>query len=668
MRFKSIRTRLIASIGVLALLLVLAVQVINIILLQNAFSRLIPEAMETSLQSAHLQITSKLESNFAALDALANMPFIRDTSVPLEERAAALVNFVAANPERGLQACAITDTEGRAALSLGVEIDVSIDDYFKEAITGKRVVSDPFISRATGNLLIVYAMPYYNTAGEIAGVLTLDVDALHLSRDFGVKGLGETGVAFAIAQDGTTVVSSDPETVTERLNDFVELENDPSLAGLVESERRMLLGEAGHGEHIYFGTKEFIYYMPVEGTTWSVAVTQAKNEALQTVNTITYSGIGVLVAGIIVSIVVAVVLSRSISRPIICLARATNELSQGDVNVEIDVNTNDEIGTLACAFSKMTENIRLQATIVGKIAQGDYTVSIPVRGEKDVMNLAINNLVDSSNVMMGEIRAAANQVANGAKQISGGAQALFAGSSRQTVAMEDLSATIGEVNTQADANSELANAAMNEVRESERLTKESLASMQEMTQAMQHIHAGSREIAKVIKVIDDIAFQTNILALNAAVEAARAGQHGKGFAVVAEEVRNLAGKSANAAKETTALIEASAAGVEQGVAIAKKTANSLGQVGAIATRNTEAMKAISEASRSQSVAVKDINQSIGQISQVVQANSATAEESAASAQELSSQSVLLDRVVNRFELKNIKPTLALEPHPTQDFH
>ena len=651
MRFKSIRTKLVVTLVTLTLALVLIQQVTNIVLIQSSFSKQVPVNMETSLQSAHRQIQAKLKANFAALNALAGMPFIRDTSIPLEERAAYLIDFVAANEHNGYQACAVTDTKGKAVLSLGVEIDVTLDDYYQEAIMGRAVVSDPFISRATGKLLIVYAVPYYDLDGRIGGVITLDVNALHLSEGFLLQGLGETGVAFAITQDGTTVVSNDLEAVTSGLNDFVEVLANPSLRELVEHEKNMVKGLTGHGEETYEGARELIYYMPIEGTTWSLAVTQTVAEAYGAVNSVMLSSVIVLVFVVLISVVCGVFLARSIARPIKGLAAVAHQLAEGDVAVNVRVEAQDEIGILAEAFLRMSENIRLQTEVIDQIAHGDFTQSIPVRGAKDVMNQAINYMVDNNNDLMGEIRMAAEQVAMGAHQIAGGSRMLASGSAEQATAMTEFSTSIGEVYRQAKANIELANDTMVKVTEAGRLVDESITSMRQVTEAIHAIETSSQKIASIIKVIDDIAFQTNILALNAAVEAARAGQHGRGFAVVADEVRHLAGNSAAAARETAMLIEASADYVARGVEIVARTSQSIEQVGVISFGNAQAMRRMSEASERQGMAIEEINLGIFQVSQVVQANSANAGESAASALALNDQSTLLNQIVDRFQLR-----------------
>jgi methyl-accepting chemotaxis protein len=346
-------------------------------------------------------------------------------------------------------------------------------------------------------------------------------------------------------------------------------------------------------------------------------------------------------------------LTKAIAFPARDLAKAAQELARGNVDVTITIDSHDEIGKLAQEFHNMIETIRHQAEVLDIMAQGDYTVTIPIRSEHDRMNQSITHLLDSFNHMMQDIRTAATQVSNGATQIAGAAQTLATGSSEQAATVEEFSATIALVQNQAEENTRIASQTLEDTQKAGRLMETSVAFMEQMTQSMQTINESSRDISKVIKVIDDIAFQTNILALNAAVEAARAGVHGKGFAVVADEVRNLASKSADAAKETAALIESSEQNVNRGNDIVAKTGESLHEVARIAASTAEGMQTLSEASLRQSQSIAEINQSILQISSVVQANSATAEETAASSEEMSAQSTMLTGIVSRFRLHEI---------------
>lgn len=327
--------------------------------------------------------------------------------------------------------------------------------------------------------------------------------------------------------------------------------------------------------------------------------------------------IGVIAAGVILAIILGLTIANLISKPVNEIVKAANKIADGDLDVSINVKSKDEIGILAAAFVKMSENI---------------------------------------NDVMTNISCAAEQVAAASKQVSDSSMELSQGATEQASSIEELTASIEEIAAQTKMNAESANKA-NELSDSAKAdATHGDGQMQEMLKAMDDINESSSNISKIIKVIDEIAFQTNILALNAAVEAARAGQHGKGFAVVAEEVRNLAARSANAAKETTAMIEGSIKKVEGGTRIAKETAEALNRIVQGVTKVANLVSDIAVASNEQASGISQINQGVMQVSQVVQANSATSEESAAASEELSSQAELLKQMVNKFKLKNSEHT------------
>ncbi len=361
----------------------------------------------------------------------------------------------------------------------------------------------------------------------------------------------------------------------------------------------------------------------------------------------------IILLGIVCAFSLGTRISKMISRPIEQVVAAAKKIALGHVNVDLqDIDSKDETGQLAKAFTEMLQGIREQVLIAEEISNGDFTKEVPLRSEADVLGLALRKIESDLNRTLLLIRMSAEQVNTGAEQVSSAAQALASGSTEQAATVEELNASINVVAKQAEHNAESVRKASSYIEESTVGISASNEYVQMLNNSMNKISSTSSEISNITKVIEDIAFQTNILALNAAIEAARAGNAGKGFAVVADEVRNLAIKSAEAAKETAGLIRHSVEAVSDGEQMASEAAMILKEVTEKSKLVEQAIQEIEKASSGQVAAIEEINQGLSQVSSVIQTNAATAEESSASSEELTAQSHTLKQEVEKFILRN----------------
>jgi methyl-accepting chemotaxis protein len=385
-------------------------------------------------------------------------------------------------------------------------------------------------------------------------------------------------------------------------------------------------------------------------------------------------------AGLVVSLLLGYWISKQLSYPLGRIATVADMLSKGDVNLESFLNKEDyeykfrkdEIGTVALAFNQLMTGTIKQVAETKKLAEGDLTTEITVRSDRDVMGEGLTTVVNNFNDLVSSIISSVVQVESGSNLVANSSAVLSQGATEQASSIQELTASLEEISSQTVRNAQNAETASQLATNAKTDAENGNLQMRELLKAMDMINASSGNIGKIIKVIDDIAFQTNILALNAAVEAARAGQHGKGFAVVAEEVRTLAARSASAARETTDMIEGSIRSVETGIKIANQTAEALQKIVSEVTNATDLVGSIAVASKEQASSIEQLNQGISQVSQVVQHNAATSEESAAASEELASQAGYLKEIISSFKVKESRgaapaqtsaPTKAAAPAP-----
>ena len=366
--------------------------------------------------------------------------------------------------------------------------------------------------------------------------------------------------------------------------------------------------------------------------------------------------IAVAVASILITVAVVFTIRKSILSPVKEIEGVYAQMAKGNMQAQITYDSRDELGSMARSIK--TTNALLAGYIndisekLGQMSQGNMRVSVDMDyiGDFAAIKKAMQNTASALNHTLLTINTAAEQVSTGASQVASGAQALATGSTEQASSVEELSVSITKIAEQAGENSTNVKLAAQYVNQTGTFVKDGSERMKQLTEAMSNIGSASGQIASITKVIEDIAFQTNILALNAAIEAARAGNAGKGFAVVADEVRNLAAKSAEAAKQTADLIQRSVATVAEGTQITAQTAQILQNVEEKSNLVSESIVKIDQSSTEQAVAIEQVKQGLNQVSAVVQTNAATAEENSATSEEMSAQAATLREEVGKFAL------------------
>ena len=537
--------------------------------------------------------------------------------------------------------------------------DYSDREYVRQAMSGNVYVSEPLISKITGELSIMVAAPLYNDAGAIAGVVYFVPPETFLNDIVSSIKIGENCRAYMINKSGDTIADVTLDTITTQ-NVEREAQSDKSLESRAALHEAMRRGENGFGSIEAEDGPRFLAYAPVGGTDgWSVAVASPQSNFLADTYFAIVVNVSVIVVSILASIVVAVKLSGSISKPMRACAARMKLLVEGDLESPVpQAIGRDETAELTRSTAEMVAGLNTIIHDIGyllnEMANQNFDIQSPHRdayvgGYRNIL-LSMRTLKVSLSNTLRQIDTSAGQVSSASGQVSMGAQTLSQGSMEQAGAVEKLAATITDISANAQKTVAAAEEVGQFVNQAGAQLNISVEHVKELNEAMKKISTSSQEISKIIAAIEDIAFQTNILALNAAVEAARAGEVGKGFAVVAGEVRNLASKSDEAAKATKALIEGSIASVQEGSEAVVKVTEALEQTAESAGNVTVKMAIVVDAVEKQTNAIAQVTEGVDQISGVVQTNSATAQESAAASEELSAEADSLKQLVDCFIL------------------
>ena len=513
---------------------------------------------------------------------------------------------------------------------------------------------EPYFNANINKTIISYVSPVYLKSGKDFAVLGVDFDFSYLNQLLDEHQKFHEKECFLLNQEGKILFHPD-YTEGENFGEILGGKYKNVLSELL-SKKEGYINEGNSKNAVLLG-----YHALDNG--WKIVIAPNRTAIYGSIDMLKKTLFIFIAVYLLFMLALSIIVGNRQAQPILSLTKSVKKLAEGSLDEEIQVRSKNEIGALAKGLRQLVTQLKEYRLYIQEITDSlnemqdgnlDIRLKKEYTGEFTKIKVALLDLSDKLTGLIGSIRISSDQVSSSAENVSAGAQNLTRGSMEQASSIEELSATINDISDRIRKNAENAAKANEAAANSQEEIIKSDGQMQDMKASMNRINEKSAEISKIIKTIDDIAFQTNILALNAAIEAARAGEAGKGFAVVADEVRNLAQKSAEAAKDTTALIDDTVKAVEQGSRLADNTANSLHEVVSGQKELSLLISEIAAASDEQANAVSQVTTGIDQISSVVQTNSATAEESSAASSELNDQARNLREQISRFRLRQFE--------------
>ena len=535
----------------------------------------------------------------------------------------------------------------------GPDFNALAKSWYQDGLASQDfILGDVYFDEDSQSYVVGASGVLKNGDGSVRGVAAADVYLDSISKIVSGIQIEDTGGIFLVDTRTDTIIGHKDQTFTgQKLSE---------MGGGMYAYARQKISAGETGLSSYGDT--YIQVERVPGSDWAAVAYVSRGEVLRELHQLTVSMLLVAVLAVAVLILLVVIqVRRVIGRPVRELSLAATRIAGGELDQTISYRSGDELGVLADDFNQVTLRLRNYVAYIDEISQAlreiaggnlTFTLKNEYTGEFEKVKIALDEISYALNQTMGQLRAASRDVAAGAEQVSNGAMTLSQGSAEQAAEVETLANHIGAV---SDSVHNVFRGAQEASRISQEVKSGLLTSndkMQNMTAVIQQISSKSAKIHKIVKTIEDIAFQTNILALNAAVEAARAGSAGKGFAVVADEVRALASKSSAAAQETTVLLNQTVESMEEGVSAAQDTADSMLKVVDRADKMSKLIDDIADYTKEQDIRAEEITKGIEQISTVVQTNVATVEESAAASEELSGQAVTMREMVAKFQLRD----------------
>ena len=654
----SIQARIMSRMSTTVLVGTVLIGILGVVLNFTSTIRLLQQTMTEAVCIAAERVDQELSAYSNIVYEIGTMTQLSDDQVTLEQKKSLIEQRAEVH---GFQRGNVLDANGN---SLFDGNNYSDRAYYQAAMKGQKFISEPLVSKVTGEFTVIIAAPIWENGvpeSRVVGVVYFVPVATFLNDIVSSIQMSEGASAYMLNGSGTTIADPNMQNVVNEKNTIEEAKTNGSLKGLAKLEKEMVSGESGFGSYFYDGQTKVLAYTSIWGTNnWSIAITAPITDFLGTTFISIFVSIGVIMVTLFISKKVTKDLARGIGEPLMVCAENFQRLSEGDLHTPMPQNLfEDEIGQLmkaaATLKSDLTDVIDDIKYILGEFSMGNFAVESRTpeyyKGDYAEIIEALRQLRNIMSQTLYYIDESAEQVSAGSVQLSQNAQGLAEIATEQANEVETLTTIIANVNEISEKNAVEAEAAYHRLREAEHIADKSQENLLDLTNAMSVIQETSLKIQDIITSIENIASQTNLLSLNASIEAARAGEAGRGFAVVANQIGKLAADSARSAVDTKNLIDKSMEDIQQGSRITEKTVEAIKAVLVSMSEFQEVAKQTSETSRQQADMLVQLQQSVEQISASVENNSSSAEETSATSEELSAQAELLKEQVEKFKLR-----------------